>query len=77
MRKYLVGWLVTAAAEWWDVAGRVCTAKQLRILELRERHGFSLTQIAYATRLSVSTVRSQLRAAYHNIDQELTRKEPV
>lgn len=77
MRKYPVGVSVTSSSEFWLAAERACTAKQLRVLELRERHGFSLTQIAYATRLSVSTVRSQLRAAYHNIDQELAWKEPV
>jgi len=63
--------------DFWLIAAKACTPKQVRILELRERHGFSLVQIAFATRVSVSTVRSQLRAAYHNIDREMARKELV
>ena len=55
----------------WDTAREVCTEKQLRVLTLREKHGFSLRQIALACDISLSMVRDHLAAAHHNIDKAL------
>jgi hypothetical protein len=38
---------VEPARDVWDVAAAVCTKKQLQVLQLRERHGASIYQIAY------------------------------
>lgn len=57
--------------EYWQTAGEVCTAKQLRVLELREKHGFSLRQIALACDISLGTVRIHLEAAHRNIHKAL------
>lgn len=56
---------------YWQTAHTACTPKQLRILELREIHGFTLRQIAYTTELSIGTVRMHLDAARHNIRRTL------
>lgn len=56
---------------YWTIAAKVCTPKQLRVLELRERHGFSLRTTALATRSSISTVRGHLDAAHRRIDLAL------
>jgi DNA-directed RNA polymerase specialized sigma24 family protein len=56
---------------YWTTAQNVCTAKQLRMLELRERYGFSLRGIALATGSSLSTVSGHLEAAHRRIDRAL------
>jgi DNA-directed RNA polymerase specialized sigma24 family protein len=62
-------------SEYWAAAREVLTDKQFRILELRDRHGFSLRQIAHATGVGVPTVRSSLAAARHKLN--LALKEPA
>jgi DNA-directed RNA polymerase specialized sigma24 family protein len=66
-------------ADIWQVAGDVLTDKQLRILELRERHGFSWRQIAYMVNVDVSTVRGHYNAAIRKIHNHLehAQKEPA
>jgi hypothetical protein len=54
----------------------VCTEKQIAVLELRGRHGFSLRGIALATGSSLSTVRGHLDAAHWRIDNGL-REAPA
>lgn len=56
---------------YWQVAREVCTEKQLRVLELREKHGFSLRQIALACDTSHSNVVGHLEAAHRNINKAL------
>jgi DNA-binding NarL/FixJ family response regulator len=53
--------------EVWEVAREVCTERQLRVLELHERHGESIYQIGFMMDLSPSTVRGHLRAATRNV----------
>lgn len=60
--------------ELWNLAGEALTPKQLRVLELREKHGFSIYQIAYAVDISASTVRGHLRAAHHNLGRALVER---
>lgn len=56
---------------YWQTAQTVCTPKQLRILELRERHGFSLRHTAHACDISIRTVRVQIESAHHKINLAL------
>lgn len=63
----------------WTTAREACTAKQLRVLELRVHYGLSLRTVALATGSSLSTVRGHLDAAYRRIDlalQEATLEQP-
>ncbi len=63
---------------YWQTAQQACTAKQFEVLELRERHGFSLRQIAYALDRDMGTVRVHLDAAHRNIHRalvELAKRE--
>lgn len=60
---------------YWQTAERVCTPKQLRVLELRDRHGFSLRTISLTTGQSVWTVRTHLERARQQI--ALALKEPA
>jgi DNA-directed RNA polymerase specialized sigma24 family protein len=62
---------VEAPDLYWTTALNVCTVKQLRTLELRERYGFSLRGIALATGTSLSTVRGHPDAAHRRIDRAL------
>lgn len=61
---------------YWRTARRVLTAKQLRVLELRERHGFSLRQIGWTCGISIRTVREQLDRAHQlislHLEEEIT-----
>jgi DNA-directed RNA polymerase specialized sigma24 family protein len=61
---------------YWDTAKSVCTAKQLRVLELREAYGFSLRTIALAVDASPSTVRDHIFAAHRRIDHALRETAP-
>lgn len=61
-------------AEFWEVAGEVCTEKQLRVLRLREQHGASVYQISYMLDLSPSTVRGHLAAAARNLRRGLANQ---
>lgn len=58
-------------ADYWAVAREVCTEKQLRVLELRERRGMSLYAIGHALDLSPSTVRGHLRDATRKVRRAL------
>jgi hypothetical protein len=70
--------VTTAGASdlYWSTASAVCTAKQLRILELREAHGFSLRTISFAVCVSLSTVRDHVDAAHRRIDRALRASSP-
>lgn len=57
----------TPRDEFWKLAREVCTDRQLRALELREKHGASLYQIGYMMDLHPSTIRGHLRAASRNL----------
>jgi len=57
-----------SADRYWVTVRQVCTDKQIRILELRELHGFSLRVIALMTGSSLSTVRGHLDAGHRRID---------
>jgi len=61
---------------YWQAARQVCTPRQLRVLELRERHRLSLRDIAHAEQLSPWTVRDHLEAAYRRVSQELGTDTP-
>jgi transcriptional regulator len=56
-----------ANADVWKIASQVCTEKQLRVLELRERHSFSWRQIAAMTDTDYSNVRGHYNAAVRNV----------
>ena len=66
-----------ASDPYWDTARAVSTAKQLRILELREAHGFSLRTISFAMDVSLSTVRDHLDAAHRRVDHALRATAPT
>jgi hypothetical protein len=61
--------------DYWEIAAKVCTPKQLNILELHERDGLSLRSTALACGLSVSTVRGQLDAAHLRVAKALEPAE--
>jgi DNA-binding CsgD family transcriptional regulator len=63
--------------EFWKLAADVCTPKQLRVLELKEKHGASIYQIGYMTDLHPSTVRGHLRAAARNIRRALAADQAL
>ena len=63
------------SGEIWEIAGRVCTEKQLRCLELHERHGASIYQISYMMDLHPSTVRGHLRSATRNVRRGLQQAD--
>jgi DNA-binding NarL/FixJ family response regulator len=52
---------------YWQTAERVCTAKQLEILELKHRHGLALRPIAFQLGISFGTVRDHLARAEQKI----------
>jgi DNA-directed RNA polymerase specialized sigma24 family protein len=66
----------TDADLYWQTARAVCTEKQLRVLELRERHGFSLRTIALATGSALWTVRDHVDAAHRRIYNALEEQAP-
>ncbi len=49
------------------IAENVCTPLQFRVLELRERHGFTWNQIAAATGGHPSTIRGHHRSAIRRL----------
>ncbi len=51
----------------WTLAGEILTRKQLTVLELRERHGFSWNQIAIHMNSTRSTAREHYAAATRKI----------
>ncbi len=59
----------------WKLAGEVCTTKQLQVLTLRERHGFSWNQICIALNTTKSTVKEHHAAATRNVYNALEQKE--
>ena len=58
----------------WAIARACCTEKQLRCLELREKHGKSHYSIAYMLGLDPSTVRGHLRAAERNVRRARSKR---
>lgn len=66
---------------YWTIAGEVCTAKQLQILELKHRHGWALRPIAAHLGISLGTVRDHLARGEQKIairmrDDYLNRDDP-
>ncbi len=51
----------------FEIAAEVCTPLQLRVLTLRERHGFTWNQIAAATGGHPSTVRGHHKSAIRRL----------
>lgn len=60
---------LTLTADVWVIAADACTDRQLRVLELRERHGMSWHMIALTMDLGHATVRGHYRAAVHNVNR--------
>lgn len=56
---------------YWPVAARVCTAKELEALELRDLHGLGQRVIALSLGLSRSTIRERLDNADRKIQTAL------
>lgn len=54
-------------ADVWETAQRVLTAKQLQVLTLREKHGFSWNQICITLDISRATARDHHAAATRNV----------
>lgn len=52
---------------YWQLATQVCTPKQLRVLELREKHHFGWERIADTIGITSTTVRGHYKAATKNI----------
>lgn len=62
-------------SEFWRIAREVCTTKQFRVLELRDRHGMSWSQVAGALGIGEPTARGHLRAAYHALEKHFDKEE--
>ncbi len=62
--------------EIWTIAREpgVLTERQLKVLELRELHGFTWNQIVYAMNLDQSTVRGHYNRAQRRLALELERR---
>jgi transcriptional regulator len=58
----------------WQLAAQVCTERQLLILTLREKHGYSWNQIAITTNLTRATVRGHHQAATKNVYDALEER---
>ena len=63
--------MTIVSVEIWTIARKVCTEKQLHVLELREGHGMSLRTIALSMDIDHSTVVGHLNAARRRIAKEL------
>lgn len=63
-------------AELMDIARRVCTAKQLQVVQLHDT-GLGWKRISLVLNVSTDTVRSHHRAAIHKITKEVERVEAV
>jgi DNA-binding NarL/FixJ family response regulator len=63
-------------ADIWEIAREpdVLTEKQLRVLECRERHGMSWSQISDSMNLDQATVRGHHRRAQRRLALELERR---
>jgi predicted DNA-binding protein (UPF0251 family) len=48
---------------YWGIAERVCTARELQMLELRDKHNFTRDQIALHLGISRQTVSARLARA--------------
>ena len=57
----------------WDTAQRVCTERQLVVLELRERHGYSWNMIAIYLNITNRGARDHYAAATRNVYNALER----
>jgi DNA-directed RNA polymerase specialized sigma24 family protein len=51
----------------WELARHVCTQKQLTVLELREKHGFSFHSLAINLNCTRTTAKEHHRAATNNV----------
>jgi DNA-binding NarL/FixJ family response regulator len=51
----------------WKTAGEVLTPRQLQVLSLRERHGYSWNQICIALDISRATAREHHAVATRNV----------
>ena len=58
----------------WDTARDVCTERQLAVLELRERHGYSWNMIAIYFNITNRGARQHYQAATKNIYDALERR---
>jgi predicted DNA-binding protein (UPF0251 family) len=56
---------------YWRAAGEVCTVKEMRVLELADKHGLSQRMIAMSLGLSRSAVRERLENARRKIKVRL------
>ena len=65
---------IPISPEIWKLAGEILTEKQLLVLELREKHGFSWHQIAVYTNRTKAACRDHYAAATKNIYDELNRR---
>lgn len=63
----MTGGTLPARDDIGQIAEAVCTPIQLRVFQLRERHGFSWHQIAAATGKDQSTVRGHYHRAVRRI----------
>ena len=57
--------------DYWQVARDVCTPKQLRILELRDKHNMSWRQIESAVGVRIPTLKAHYRAAAFKVRSTL------
>jgi DNA-directed RNA polymerase specialized sigma24 family protein len=60
--------------EIWNLAQAILTQKQLTVLTLREKHGFSWNQLAVNLNCTRANVREIHRAATKNLLDELERQ---
>jgi DNA-binding NarL/FixJ family response regulator len=51
----------------WEIAPQICTALQFEVLELREKHGCTWSQISYMLNRDQATVRGHHRAALRKL----------
>lgn len=60
---------------YWETARKVCTEKELEVLEYADQHGLGQRQIALSLGLSRSAVRERLENARRKIKQQLATEE--
>lgn len=59
----------------WNLAQQTLTPRQLLVLELREKHGFSWNQLAVNLNCTRANVREIHRAATRKLYDALERKD--
>lgn len=60
---------------YWETAARVCTAKELEALRLRDQHDMGSRLIALSLGITRSAVRERLDSADRKIHAALTTKD--